>query len=98
MFHVVRAASSTFKSDPELLKGASATAAVHRPRTRRRVGATGAPSDDRAGRVRDPQGNLWWVMERREEVDIDDLNRRWTEPKYVEMIERFADSDPFPRA
>jgi hypothetical protein len=47
--------------------------------------------------VRDPQGNLWWVMERREEVDLDELNRRWTEPKHVEVTERLADFDPFPR-
>ena len=54
------------------------------------------PWGDRAGRVRDPQGNLWWVMERREEVDLDELNRRWTEPKYIEMMERFSEFDPFP--
>ena len=54
------------------------------------------PWGDRAGRVRDPQGNLWWVMERREEVDLDELNRRWAEPKYVEMMERFSEFDPFP--
>jgi PhnB protein len=54
------------------------------------------PWGDRAGRVRDPQGNLWWVMERREEVDLDELNRRWAEPTYVEMMERFSEFDPFP--
>jgi uncharacterized glyoxalase superfamily protein PhnB len=54
------------------------------------------PWGDRVGRVRDPQGNLWWVMERREEVDLDELNRRWTEPKYVEVMERLESFDPFP--
>jgi hypothetical protein len=29
-------------------------------------------------------------------VDLDELNRRWTEPKYVEVMERLADFDPFP--
>jgi hypothetical protein len=46
--------------------------------------------------VRDPQGNLWWVMERRETVSEEELNRRWTEPKYVEVMERLESFDPFP--
>ena len=54
------------------------------------------PWGDRAGRVRDPQGNLWWVMERRENVSEEELNRRWAEPKYVQVMERLADFDPFP--
>jgi len=54
------------------------------------------PWGDRAARVRDPQGNLWWVMARMEDVSENELNRRWAEPKYVAAMELFADFDPFP--
>ena len=54
------------------------------------------PWGDRAGRVRDPQGNLWWVMARMEDVSEDVLNRRWAEPKYVAVMAHFEGFDPFP--
>jgi hypothetical protein len=37
-------------------------------------------------------------MERRENLSEEELNRRWTEPNYVDVMERLADFDPFPRA
>ncbi len=53
---------------------------------------------DRSGRVRDPLGNLWWIMARMEQVDEAELNRRWALPEYVEAMERATDFDPFPSA
>lgn len=56
------------------------------------------PWGDRACRVRDPLGNLWWVMARMEEVDEDELNRRWGEPRYVEAMKETIGFEPFPRS
>ena len=53
------------------------------------------PWGDRAGRVRDPLGNLWWIMARMEEVDEAELTRRWGEPKYLEVMARTTAFDPF---
>jgi uncharacterized glyoxalase superfamily protein PhnB len=54
------------------------------------------PWGDRAGRVRDPLGNLWWVMSRVEEVSPEELERRWGEPRYVEAMAGATAFDPFP--
>jgi PhnB protein len=54
------------------------------------------PWGDRAGRIRDPLGNLWWVMARMEEVDEAELNRRWALPEYIEAMAHATDFDPFP--
>lgn len=56
------------------------------------------PWGDRSGRVRDPLGNLWWVMARMEEVSEEELNRRWGEPKWIEAMAHATDFDPFPPA
>jgi PhnB protein len=53
------------------------------------------PWGDRAGRIRDPLGNLWWVMTRMEEVDAAELERRWALPEYVEAMAHATDFDPF---
>jgi uncharacterized glyoxalase superfamily protein PhnB len=53
------------------------------------------PWGDRAGRVRDPLGNLWWIMARMEEVSAEELARRWPEPKWVKAMEHATDFDPF---
>src|SRR5882762_1492095 len=37
---------------------------------------------DRGGRVRDPFGNIWWVMSRAEQVAPDLAWQRLSEPKY----------------
>jgi PhnB protein len=37
---------------------------------------------DRVGRVRDPQGNLWWIQQRVEEIEPDELAARWTDPRW----------------
>ncbi|MGW2014236.1 VOC family protein [Streptomyces sp. NPDC001927] len=41
---------------------------------------------DRGGRVRDPFGNIWWVVSRVEEVDPDVAWRRMSEPVYAEHM------------
>ncbi|MFE6709781.1 VOC family protein [Streptomyces sp. NPDC057695] len=41
---------------------------------------------DRGGRVRDPFGNIWWVVSRVDEVDPDRAWERMYEPKYAESM------------
>ncbi|MFI0261962.1 VOC family protein [Streptomyces sp. NPDC017056] len=41
---------------------------------------------DRGGRVRDPFGNIWWVMSRVEQVAPDVAWQRMYEPKYAEAM------------
>jgi hypothetical protein len=54
------------------------------------------PWGDRAGRVRDPLGNLWWIMARMEQVDEAELNRRWGLPEYLEAMAHAQSFDPYP--
>ena len=44
---------------------------------------------DRVGRVRDPQGNVWWIQSRVEEVDPEEMERRAGEREYVDAM-RYA--------
>ncbi|MFI6938818.1 VOC family protein [Streptomyces sp. NPDC050418] len=46
---------------------------------------------DRGGRVRDPFGNIWWVVSRVEEVDPQTSWRRMSEEPYAESM-RMAQS------
>ncbi|MFF9982334.1 VOC family protein [Streptomyces erythrochromogenes] len=41
---------------------------------------------DRGGRVRDPFGNIWWVVSRVEDVTPDHAWARMSEPKYAEAM------------
>jgi PhnB protein len=41
---------------------------------------------ERVGRVRDPQGNIWWIQQRVEELDPDEVGRRATDPQYGESM------------
>lgn len=41
---------------------------------------------DRGGRVRDPFGNIWWVMSRVEHIPPDLAWQRMSEPKYAEAM------------
>ncbi|MFE5833283.1 VOC family protein [Streptomyces sp. NPDC056508] len=41
---------------------------------------------DRGGRVRDPLGNIWWVMSRVEDVTPDLAWERMAEPKHAESM------------
>ncbi|MFD9725054.1 VOC family protein [Streptomyces sp. NPDC059072] len=38
---------------------------------------------DRGGRVRDPFGNIWWVMSRTEDVAPDEAWQRLSQPEYA---------------
>ncbi len=42
---------------------------------------------DRVGRVRDPFGNVWWLQTHVEDVSEDEMNRRWSEPKWAKAME-----------
>jgi PhnB protein len=42
---------------------------------------------ERVGRVRDPQGHLWWIHERFETVDLDELARRFADPELLQSME-----------
>jgi PhnB protein len=41
---------------------------------------------DRACRVRDPLGNLWWIMTHVEDVSPDEEARRWSDPGWLEKL------------
>jgi PhnB protein len=49
-----------------------------------------APADaawgDRTGRVRDPLGNIWWVVEHVEDVTPAEMATRLTEPRYQQAM------------
>jgi PhnB protein len=42
---------------------------------------------ERVARVRDPQGHLWWIHQRVEDVDADELHARFTDPSAVEAMD-----------
>ena len=50
---------------------------------------------DRTGRVRDPLGNLWWIMTRLEDLDEAEIARRMALPEYVAAMEYVTSMDPF---
>jgi uncharacterized glyoxalase superfamily protein PhnB len=50
---------------------------------------------DRVGRVRDPLGNLWWIQERIEEVDPQEMERRMGDPVWQERMAYMQSMDPF---
>lgn len=41
---------------------------------------------DRGGRVRDPLGNIWWVVQHVEDVDPDVMVTRMGEPRYQDAM------------
>lgn len=51
---------------------------------------------DRVGRVRDPQGNLWWIQTRVEEVDPAEMERRAGEKEWIERMEYVQGALIFP--
>ena len=66
------------------------------------AGATSAtdlgdmPWGDRTGRVRDPLGNLWWIMSRVEDLTEDEIAARMSDPTYLEALTRAESSEFFP--
>ncbi|WP_336213776.1 VOC family protein [Nonomuraea sp. LPB2021202275-12-8] len=51
---------------------------------------------DRVGRVRDPLGNLWWIQTRIEDVSLEEMNRRWSDPAFARAMEYVQSADFFP--
>jgi hypothetical protein len=41
---------------------------------------------DRGGRVRDPFGNIWWVVSRGEQVPPDQVWARMSEPRFADAM------------
>ena len=41
---------------------------------------------ERVARVRDPQGHLWWIHERMEELDPEEMARRFADPSYQQAM------------
>jgi hypothetical protein len=42
---------------------------------------------DRVGRVCDPWGNIWWIQERLEEVDLEEMMKRAGEQTAIEAMQ-----------
>jgi PhnB protein len=47
---------------------------------------------DRVGRVRDPQGNLWWIQTRLEDLDPEEMARRAEERTYIDAMQQVQES------
>jgi PhnB protein len=47
---------------------------------------------DRVGRVRDPQGNLWWIQTRLEDIDPEEMARRAKERTYIDAMQQVQES------
>ena len=58
---------------------------------------TEVPWGDRVGRVRDPLGNLWWIMTRLETLDEAEMARRYGEQKYIDAMHYVQSAEFFPR-
>ena len=56
---------------------------------------TNMPWGDRICRVRDPLGNLWWLMTRIEEVSPEELERRYGEQQYIDAMSYVQSTDFF---
>ncbi len=59
---------------------------------------TDMPWGDRVCRVRDPLGNLWWIMTRFEDVSPEEMERRYGEQKYIDAMEYVQSAEFFPPA
>lgn len=56
---------------------------------------TDMPWGDRVARVKDPLGNLWWIMTRMEEVSEEEMGKRYGEKKYMEAMQYVQSTDFF---
>jgi PhnB protein len=54
------------------------------------------PWGDRAGRLRDPLGNLWWIMTRVEDLTDEQIAERMGQPEFTEAVARAESSEFFP--
>jgi PhnB protein len=51
---------------------------------------------DRVGRVRDPLGNLWWIQSRVEEVSMEEMERRMSDPEWTKAMDYVQSANFFP--
>ena len=51
---------------------------------------------DRVGRVRDPQGNVWWIQHRIAEFGPDEIAQRMAEPRFIEAMRYVQQADIVP--
>jgi PhnB protein len=56
---------------------------------------TNMPWGDRICRVRDPLGNLWWLMTRIEDVSPEEEERRYGEQQYLDAMSYVQGTDFF---
>ena len=52
---------------------------------------------DRVGRVRDPFGNLWWIQTRIEDVSLEELETRLSDPTFTKAMDYVTGAEFFPR-
>ena len=55
------------------------------------------PWGDLVARVRDPFGNLWWLMTRVAEPGPDEMARRYGEQRFIDAMEYVQNAEFFPR-
>lgn len=51
---------------------------------------------DLVGRVSDPFGNLWWIQQRIEEVTPEEMERRMSDPAFIEAMTYVQSAEFFP--
>jgi len=51
---------------------------------------------DRVGRVRDPQGNLWWIQTHVEDVSPGELQRRLADPEFARAMDYVRSAELLP--
>ncbi|KND38827.1 VOC family protein [Streptomyces acidiscabies] len=51
---------------------------------------------DRVGRVRDPLGNLYWIQTRVEDLTLEEMEPRLTDPEFTKAMEYVQSADFFP--
>ncbi|WBQ02697.1 VOC family protein [Kribbella sp. CA-293567] len=56
---------------------------------------THVPWGDLIGRVRDPFGNLYWIMTRIEDLTEDELAARYADPEFVKALDYVQSADFF---
>jgi uncharacterized glyoxalase superfamily protein PhnB len=56
------------------------------------------PWGDVVARVRDPFGNLWWIMTHVEDVAEDEIARRYGEQQYIDAMRYIESAEFFPSA
>jgi uncharacterized glyoxalase superfamily protein PhnB len=57
---------------------------------------TNMPWGDRTCRVRDPFGNLWWIMSHIEDVSPEEEEKRWGQKEYIDAMQYVQGAQFFP--